>query len=217
MSFVVVTTKLLTGFGWTVLFFSTSLLASLPIGLLLSFGSMSKFKPLRYLVRGFVWIVRGIPLMLTMVIIYYGPPLLFDNVAAMQPRELAVIIALTVNYSVYFSEVFRGGIEGISKGQYEAGQVLGMTKVQIFFRIILLQVIKRILAPMSNEVTTLVKDTSLAKVISVTKDLVFAAEDMIFSIGVWPLFYAGLFYLIFNGLVTMLFRYAEKKLSYYHG
>ena len=165
--FVPVTMQLLGGFWETLKVFSLTLLFSLPLGLVVSFGSMSKFTPLRVLVKGFVWIIRGTPLMLQLIIIFYGPGLMFGLPA--MPRFTATILAFTINYACYFSEIYRGGIESISKGQYEAGQVLGMTKSQIFFKITLMQVIKRIIPPMSNEIITLVKDTALARVIAVSE------------------------------------------------
>ena len=175
---------------------------------------MSKFSPLRALVRGFVWIIRGTPLMLQLIIIFYGPGLMFGLTSL--PRFTATIIAFSVNYACYFSEIYRGGIESISKGQYEAGQVLGMTKHQIFFQIVLLQVIKRIMAPMSNEVITLVKDTSLARIIGIY-EIIWAGESFIKKGLIWPLFYTGAFYLLFSGLLTILFAKLEKKLDYFRG
>ena len=207
-----VTLTLWGGFQVTLLLFALTLIFSLPLGLVISFGSMSKFAPLRYLVKTIVWMVRGTPLMLQVIIIFYVPGLLFG--APISSRFNAAIIAFTINYACYFSEIYRGGIESISHSQYEAGQVLGMTKAQIFFRVVLLQVIKRILAPMSNEVITLVKDTALARVVMVIEILreaeFFAARGLI-----WPLFYTGVFYLLFVGILTLLFGYAEKKLEYF--
>ena len=174
---------------------------------------MSKFKPLSYLVKVFVWIIRGVPLMLQIFVVFYVPGFVFGT--PISSRFTAVIIAFAINYACYFSEIYRGGIESIPSGQYEAGQVLGMTKAQIFFKVILMQVVKRILAPMSNEVITLVKDTALARVILVT-EVLKCAEDLMSMRGlIWPLFYAGVFYLIFVGLLTLLFGYLEKKLAYY--
>ena len=212
--FVPVTMQLLEGFWETLKVFSLTLLFSLPLGLVVSFGSMSKFTPLRALVKGFVWIIRGTPLMLQLIIIFYGPGLMFGLPA--MPRFTATIIAFSINYACYFSEIYRGGIESISNGQYEAGQVLGMTKQQIFFKIILLQVIKRILAPISNEVITLVKDTSLARIIGIY-EIIWAGESFIKKGLIWPLFYTGAFYLIFSGLLTILFNKLEKKLDYFRG
>ena len=178
------------------------------------FGSMSKFSPLKKLTRCFVWIIRGTPLMLQLIIIFYGPGLMF-GLSAM-PRFTATIVAFSINYACYFSEIYRGGIESIPRGQYEAGQVLGMTKAQIFFKVVLLQVVKRILAPMSNEIITLVKDTSLARIISVY-EIIWAGEAFIKKGLIWPLFYTGAFYLVFNGLLTVLFAKLEEKLNYFRG
>ena len=212
--FVPVTMQLLEGFWETLKVFSLTLLFSLPLGLVVSFGSMSKFTPLRALVKGFVWIIRGTPLMLQLIIIFYGPGLMFGLPA--MPRFTATILAFSINYACYFSEIYRGGIESIPKGQYEAGQVLGMTKSQIFFKVVLLQVIKRILAPISNEVITLVKDTSLARIIGIY-EIIWAGESFIKKGLIWPLFYTGAFYLIFSGLLTILFAKLEKKLDYFRG
>lgn len=228
--FLQVTLDLLKGFGTTLELFALTLVFALPLGLLFSFASMSKFKPLKYLMKTFVWIIRGTPLMLQMIIIYYGPGLVgswaqgLDNPNALITwlaswsvfdRFVAVLISFVINYACYFSEIYRGGIEGIPAGQYEAGQVLGMTKSQIFFRVVLMQVVKRILAPMSNEIITLVKDTSLARIIAVY-EIIWAGQNYIKLEGlIWPLFYTGVFYLAFNGLLTILFNRAEKKLSYY--
>ena len=212
--FLPVTLQLLTGFWESLKIFILTLFFSLPLGLVICFGSMSRFSPLKALVRGFVWIIRGSPLMLQLIIIFYGPGLMFGLPA--MPRFTATIIAFSVNYACYFSEIYRGGIESISKGQYEAGQVLGMTKQQIFFKIILLQVIKRILAPISNEVITLVKDTSLARIIGIY-EIIWAGESFIKKGLIWPLFYTGAFYLIFSGLLTILFAKLEKKLDYFRG
>lgn len=213
MTFEVVTLQLLEGFGTTVLLFVATLLLALPSGLIVTFGSMSKIAPIRYLARTVVWIIRGTPLMLQVMVVFFVPGLVFDY--PMQSRFIAVLIAFVINYACYFSEIYRGGIESISKGQYEAAQVLGMTGGQTFFRIILPQVIKRILSPMSNEVITLVKDTSLARIIAVN-EIIHVANNILGGYAlVWPLFYSGAFYLIFVGLLTVLFRYAEKKLSYY--
>jgi len=210
---VTVTLKLLEGFGETCLIFLVTLIGALPLGLIISFGSMSRFWLLRSLVRVFVWIIRGSPLMLQVLIVYYGPGLIWG--AEAMGRMEAVIVAFIINYAAYFSEIFRGGIESIPQGQYEAGQVLGMTRSQIFYKVILMQVVKRILAPMSNEIITLVKDTSLARTIAV-KESIMNAQEFITSKGlIWPLFYSGLFFLAFNGILTLLFNYLEKKLDYY--
>lgn len=211
--FLYVTQELLTGFYSTLKIFFLTLVLSLPLGLIISFGSMSKFKPLKYLVKLFVWIIRGTPLMLQLIVIYYGPGLIWEG--DLLPRFSAAIVAFVINYSCYFSEIYRGGIESIPTGQYEAGQVLGMTKVQIFFKVILLQVIKRIVPPMSNEIITLVKDTSLARIIAVY-EIIWMGQSFIKKAGlIWPLFYTGAFYLLFSGLLTLLFGYIEKKMSYF--
>ena len=212
--FSLVTTELLLGFWESLKVFGLTLLFSIPLGLVICFGSMSSFKPLKALTRGFVWIIRGTPLMLQLIIIFYGPGLMFDLPA--MPRFTATIVAFSINYACYFSEIYRGGIESIPVGQYEAGQVLGMTKSQIFIKIVLLQVIKRITAPMGNEVITLVKDTSLARVIGIY-ELIWAGEQFIKKGLIWPLFYTGIFYLVFSGLLTILLGYLEKKLDYFRG
>jgi len=205
--------SLLSGFGMTLLIFILTLVGSLPLGLLISFGSMSRWKPLRWLCRTVVWIIRGTPLMLQLIVIYYGPGLLFDW--PLMERFTAVLVAFVVNYACYFSEIYRGGIEAIPKGQYEAGQVLGMTKKQIFFKVVLLQVVKRIVPPMSNEIITLVKDTSLARVIAVY-EIIWDAQVYIKSAGlIWPLFFTGVYYLAFSGLLTLLFGRIEKKMDYF--
>ena len=197
----------------TLRIFFLTLLFSLPLGLIISFGSMSRFRPLSYLVKFIVWIIRGTPLMLQLIFVFYGPGLLLKLPAL--PRFAAVMVAFVINYACYFSEIFRGGIESVPQGQYEAGQVLGMTKTQTFFRVILLQVVKRIVPPMSNEIITLVKDTSLARVISVY-ELLWSAQSFIKAKGlIWPLFFTGVYYLAFSGLLTMLFGWIEKKMDYF--
>lgn len=211
--FLSVTLRLLQGFGLTCQIFLVTLVCAIPLGLIVTFGSMSRFAPLRYLTRAFVWIIRGTPLLLQVIIVFYGPGLMFgwDAMGRMQ----AVLVAFIINYAAYFSEIFRGGIESIPRGQYEAAQVLGMTRSQIFFRIVLLQVIKRIVTPMGNEIITLVKDTSLARIIAV-KEIIMVAQEYISSRAlIWPLFYSGAFYLLFCGLLTILLGFAERKLSYF--
>ena len=250
--FLKVTLSLLEGFGKTLELFGVTLLFALPLGLIFSFASMSRFKPLKWLMKTFIWIIRGTPLMLQLIVIYYGPGLLgswasklltqyptmdiflpgafLDSIEkilfpiitwfstfSVWDRFFAVSVAFVINYSCYFSEIYRGGIESISYGQYEAGQVLGMTKIQVFFRVVLLQVVKRIIPPMSNEIITLVKDTSLARMISVY-EIIWAGQAFIKSDGLlWPLFYTGAFYLIFNGILTITFGKLEKKLDYFRG
>ncbi|MBE6654461.1 MAG: amino acid ABC transporter permease [Ruminococcaceae bacterium] len=213
MGFWEVTLSILGGLKWTALIFALTLLFALPLGLIIAFGSMSKFKPLAYVTKVFVWIIRGVPLMLQIFVVFYVPGILVEGFSGFD-RFPAVLIAFVINYACYFSEIYRGGIESISKGQYEAGEVLGMTKSQIFFKVVLMQVVKRIIPPMSNEVITLVKDTALARVISIT-EMLKAAENFAAYGLVWPMFYTAVFYLIFVGLLTLLFGYFEKKLSYY--
>ncbi|MGX8714675.1 MAG: amino acid ABC transporter permease [Lachnospiraceae bacterium] len=199
-------------FGENIKLFFMTLLLALPLGLVISFGSMSKFTPLRLLTKTFVWIIRGTPLMLQLMVVLYAPGLLLG--IPMSNREMAAILAFVINYACYFSEIYRGGIEGIPRGQYEAGQVLGMTKSQIFFKVVLMQVIKRIVPPMGNEVITLVKDTSLARVIGVM-EILMKADTFTKKGLIWPLFSSGLFFLAFNGIVTLAIGQLEKKLDYY--
>jgi polar amino acid transport system permease protein len=212
MDFFSITLKLLQGFLTTCEIFALTLVSALPLGLLIAFGSMSKFKPLKLFVRCIVWIIRGTPLMLQVIIIYYVPGLLFN--LDLLPRFIAVLVAFAINYACYFSEIYRAGIEAIPKGQHEAGKVLGLTKSQIFSKVVLMQVIKNIIPPMSNEIITLVKDTSLARVIVVAEILKYAEDYTAYGL-IWPLFYTGLFYLVFVGVLTLIFGWAEKKLSYY--
>ena len=229
--FLPVTLQLLEGFGESLKVFTMTLLFSIPLGLVICFGSMNKWapfaflkgtwahvlscwRPIQWLCRGLVWIIRGTPLMLQLIVIFYGPGLMFGLPS--MGRFTAVIVAFAINYACYFSEIYRGGIESIPKGQYEAGQVLGMTKVQIFFKVVLLQVVKRILAPMSNEVITLVKDTSLSRIIAVY-EVIYTGQNFIKKGLIWPLFYTGAFFLLFSGLLTIVFNWLEKKLNYFRG
>ena len=215
MDFLGVNAQLLGGFKYTLLIFFITLVAAIPLGLPIAFGSMSRFKPLRWLSRAFVWVIRGTPLMLQIMVVFYVPGLVFGT--PFRSRIIAVIIAFIINYAAYFSEIYRGGIESIPVGQYEAGQVLGLTKTQTFFKVVLFQVVKRIMAPMSNEVITLVKDTSLANVIAVG-ELIMSAQNIVKVYAIiWPLFYTAIFYLIFCGVLTLLFNALEKKLNYYRG
>lgn len=214
MTFEIVTKELLHGFWQNCEVFALTLLMAIPLGLVVTFGSMSKFKPLSLLTKVFVWVIRGTPLMLQLFVVLYVPGLVFG--VPMRNRMTAALIAFVINYSCYFSEIYRGGIEGISKGQYEAGQVLGMTKSQIFFKVVLMQVVKRIVPPMSNEIITLVKDTSLARIIAVG-EILMAAERYAGKGVIWPLFYTGIYFLLFNGVLTLLFGFIEKKLDYYRG
>ena len=198
--------------------FALTLLFALPLGLVVAFGSMSRCKPLAGVVKTFVWVIRGTPLMLQIIVIYLGPGLLgMENPwpSGSGGRMVAAVVAFAINYACYFSEIYRGGIEAIPKGQTEAGQVLGMTKTQIFFKVTLLQMIKRIVPPMSNEIITLVKDTSLARIIAII-ELTKAGEAFMKSDGItWPLFYTGVYYLLFVGVLTLLFNYIERRLSYF--
>ena len=207
--------ELAIGFLTTLELFALTLVFALPLGLIVAFCTMSKFWPVKALFRVIVWIVRGTPLMLQLLIIFYGPGLI--GLPAFSNRFLAALIAFVINYACYFSEIYRGGIESISKGQYEAGQVLGMTKTQIFFKIVLLQVIKRVLAPMSNEVMTLVKDTSLANTIAVVEIIrVATTVTATYAVNIIiPILYAGLFYLAFIGILTIVFGSLEKGLGYF--
>ena len=216
--FLSVSVQLLNGLLTTFKIFALTLVFALPLGLILAFGCMSKLKPLRYILQVFIWIVRGTPLMLQLIIIFYGPGLwLSHNIWSGNEagRITATVVAFSINYACYFSVIFRGGIEGVPVGQKEAGEVLGMTKSQIFFKVTLLQMIKRVVPPMSNEIITLVKDTSLARIIA-AYELTFAGYSFMKSDGItWPLFYTGVYYLLFVGILTLLFNYIEKKLSYF--
>lgn len=211
-SFLAVTLTLAEGLITTGKLAVLTLLFALPLGLLICFGSMSHFSPLRGLVKTIVWIVRGSPLMLQILIIYYGPGLLFG--LPLLPRFTAAVVTFVINYACYFSEIYRGGIQSIPRGQYEAGQVLGMTRSQIFFKVTLLQLVKRIVPPMGNEFITLVKDTALVRVISVY-EIIWMGESYIKKGMIWPLFYTAVFYLAANGLLTLLLGWLEKKLSYF--
>lgn len=217
MSFLEVTAQLANGFLTTLLIFGVTLVGAIPLGLLITLGSMSKIPPIKWIFKVFVWIIRGTPLMLQIILVFYGPGLMglgikFDRLAA-------VILAFIINYACYFSEIYRGGIESIPKGQYEAGQVLGMTKAQIFFKVVLFQVIKRIVPPMGNEIITLVKDTSLARIIAL-QEIIWAGQAFMkgsqgISGAIWPLFFTAVYYLICNGILTVLLGRLEKKLSYF--
>ena len=206
------TLNLLQGLETTLKLFALTLLFALPLGLVISFGSMSRLAPLRYVVKTVVWVIRGTPLMIQILVIFYGPGLLFDW--PLLPRFTAALVSFVINYACYFSEIYRGGIQSIPKGQQEAGLVLGMTRSQIFFKITLLQVIKRIVPPMGNEFITLVKDTALVRVISVY-EIIWMGESYIKKGMIWPLFYTAVFYLVVNGILTLLFSWAEKKLNYF--
>ncbi len=231
LMFIEVTTQLLIAFWESLKLFSMTLMFAIPLGLIISFGSMSKFKPLKYLVKTFVWVIRGTPLLLQLIIFYFGPGIVANMFleaginngfvgflwrwSASTEVLSSAVLAFTINYACYFSEIYRGGIESIPKGQYEAGYVLGMTKSQIFFKVVLLQLIKNIVPPMSNEVITLVKDTSLARTIGLY-ELFYMAREYGREGLLWPLFYAGVFYLLFSGILTIIFNKIEKKLSYFN-
>ncbi len=204
------------GFLVTLALFCVTLVGALPLGLVISFGSMSKFPPLSGFCRILVWIFRGSPLLLQLSIIFYVPGQLGHNIWAFaNGRFWAAAAAFIINYACYFSEIYRGGIQSIPRGQTEAGLVLGMTKSQIFFKVKLAQLIRRIVPPMSNEIITLVKDTSLANTIALA-EVIWAGDRFMKSKGlVWPLFFTGVYYLVFNGVLTLLFGWVEKKLSYY--
>ena len=220
--FPIVFAALNTGFLQTLKLFVVTLLGAIPLGLIISFGSMARFKPLAYLTRTVVWVFRGSPLMLQLLIIYFGPGLLFGTPiwgGGEEGRFLASAVAFILNYACYFSEIYRGGIQGVPYGQEEAGQVLGLSRRQIFLKVTLLQMIKRIVPPMSNEIITLVKDTSLARIISLQEIIwagyAFTKSSHGISGQIWPLFFTGIYYLIFNGVLTLLFGYIEKKLDYF--
>jgi len=225
--FLEVFSKLANGFTTSLFLFTFTLIMAIPLGLLISFCTMSKFAPLSMLSKLVVWVLRGTPLMLQIFAIFYLPGMLdlfvwpqmntgwgwFDE--TFSTRFIAALVAFIINYAAYFSEIFRGGIESISRGQYEAGQVLGLTKRQVFFKVVLLQVVKRIIPPMSNEIITLIKDTSLANTIAVYELIFQAKEFMVLEGLIWPLFAAGAFYLLFVGVLTILFGKLEKKLDYF--
>ncbi|MCH5301147.1 MAG: amino acid ABC transporter permease [Ruminococcus sp.] len=220
----IVLNSLNVGFLQTLKLFLVTLAGSIPLGLIISFGSMSRFKPLAALTKTVVWIVRGTPLMIQLLIVFYFPGLVLHNPiwgGDESGRFLAASVAFIINYACYFSEIYRGGIQGVPHGQQEAGQVLGLSKSQIFFKITLLQMIKRIVPPMSNEIITLVKDTSLARIIAL-QEIIWAGQSFMkgshgISGQIWPLFFTGIYYLIFSGILTVLFGFIEKKLSYFKG
>ncbi len=220
--FPIVFNALNVGFLQTLKLFIFTLIGAVPLGLLISFGSMSKFKPLSVLIKVIVWIVRGSPLMIQLLIIFYLPGLVFDVQlwgGGEDGRFMAACVAFVLNYACYFSEIFRGGIVSVPKGQQEAGIVLGMSKSQIFFKVTLLQMIKRIIPPMSNEIITLVKDTSLSRIIAL-QEIIWAGQSFMkgshgISGVIWPLFFTAVYYLIFNGVLTVLFSKLEKKLDYF--
>lgn len=220
--FPIVVKSLNVGFLQTLKLFFATLIGSIPLGLIIAFGSMSRFKPLSYLTKIVVWIVRGTPLMIQLLIIFYFPGLVLGNPiwgGGESGRFLAAVVAFVFNYACYFSEIYRGGIQSVPVGQEEAGLVLGMKKSQIFFKVKLLQMVKRIIPPMSNEIITLVKDTSLARIIAL-QEVIWAGQSFMkgsqgISGAIWPLFFTGVYYLIFNGILTVLLGRLEKKLEYF--
>ena len=220
-TFRIVLAALNEGFFKTLQLFFITLIGALPLGLVISFGSMSRFLPLRWLTRTLVWIIRGTPLVLQIIALFYVPGIQkwFSWPSGENGRMLAVCVAFVINYACYFSEIYRGGIQGVPKGQQEAGQVLGMTRSQIFRHITLVQMVKRIVPPMSNEVITLVKDTSLARVIALQEVIWMGESFMKGNSGIagltWPLFFTAVYYLIFSGIVTMLLGKLEKKLAFF--
>ena len=214
MSFQVMLQQLTVGFGQTLLIFCLTLLFSLPLGMVVYFGRVSRFKPLSWIIKAYISIMRGTPLMLQLMVIYFGPYYIFGLQISSSWKNLAAAIGFVLNYAAYFAEIYRGGIESISAGQYEAAKILGYSKAQTFFRIILPQVIKRILPPMGNEIITLVKDTSLANTIA-NKEIIMMAKEYSAKGLIWPLFSTALFFLVFVGALTILFNWAEKKLDYF--
>ncbi len=218
----IVVNSLNIGFLQTLKLFFVTLIGALPLGLIIAFGSMSRFRPLSYFSKIIVWIIRGTPLMIQLLIVYYFPGLVLDNPiwgGGESGRFLAAAAAFIFNYACYFSEIYRGGIQGVPVGQEEAGLVLGMTKRQIFFKVTLLQMIKRIVPPMSNEIITLVKDTSLARIIAL-QEIIWAGQAFMkgsqgISGAIWPLFFTAVYYLICNGILTVLLGQLERKLNYF--
>lgn len=212
------------GFLQTLRLFGITLLGAIPLGLVIALGSMSRFKPLNVVTRLFVWVIRGTPLMIQLLIIYYFPGLVFKKAiwgGGEAGRFTASAVAFIINYACYFSEIYRGGIQSIPVGQWEAGQVLGMTKRQIFVRVIALQVVKRIVPPMGNEVITLVKDTALARIIAL-QEIIWAGTAFLkgsqgISGQIWPLFFTAVYYLVFSGVLTLLLNRLEKKMDYFRG
>lgn len=216
--------SLFTGFGENLIIFAVTLIFAIPLGLLIALGSMSKLKPIKWIFKAIVWIIRGTPLMLQLFVVLYAPGLIavklqkfgiyinFNHLSRMS----ATLIAFVINYAAYFSEIYRGGIESIPVGQYEAGQVLGLTRTQVFFKIVLMQVVKRIVPPMGNEIITLVKDTSLARVIGVA-EIIMCAERFTKQGLIWPLFSTAVFFLAMCGILTLALNRVEKKFNYYKG
>ena len=213
----VIVSRLCEAFLLNVELFVVTLVFSIPLGIVICCGSRSKFAPLAWLVKTFVWIIRGTPLMLQVIVFFFVPPLLKLNYGWALPalgRFSGAAVAFVINYACYFSEIYRGGIDSIPRGQYEAGQVLGMTKLQIFKNVTLLQVIKRIVPSMGNEIITLVKDTSLARIIA-NKEIIMMANEYSNKGKIWPLFATGIYFLLFVGVLTIFFGWLERKLDYF--
>ena len=210
------------GFLQTLRLFGITLLGAVPLGLAISFGSRSRILIVRSIFKVIIWVVRGTPLMIQLLIIYFFPGLVWGKTiwgGGESGRFIAASVAFIINYACFFSEIYRGGIQAIPVGQEEAGLVLGMTKRQIFFRVKLLQMIKRIVPPMSNEILTLVKDTSLARIIAL-QEIIWAGQSFMkgsqgISGAIWPLFFTAVYYLIFNGILTVVLGRLEKKLDYF--
>jgi polar amino acid transport system permease protein len=213
MDFAEVTLELLQGFGTTVLLFAITWALSIPLGILFCRMTLSKFKPLHYFMQGFIWVIRGTPLMLQIIVIFYVPGLLFNWQSV--DRFLAVLIALSINYGIYFSEIFRSGYESVSEGQKDAALMLQFSRGQIFTHVLLAPILKKILPPLSNETISLVKDTALARVIAISEILMTAQKIVATYAIIWVLFYTGLFYLVFNGVLSVILKRAEKKLDYF--
>ena len=213
MDFLGVNAQLLGGFKYTLLIFFITLIAAIPLGLPIALGSMSRFKPLRWISRAFVWVIRGTPLMLQIMVVFYVPGLVFGT--PFRSRIIAVIIAFIINYAAYFSEIYRGGIESIPAGQYEAGQVLGLTKTQTFFKVVLFQVVKRIMPSITNEVVTLVKDTSMAFTVSYQEMFTIGKQIANSQTSFMPFLVAGVFYFVFNAIVDFVMGKIEKRMDYY--
>lgn len=215
MNITVVMQQLVGGMGASLLIFVLTLLFSMPLGLAVAFGRMSKFKPLQAIVKVFIAILRGTPLMLQLLVAFFGPYYVFGWTLPRSYRFIAVILGFAINYAAYFAEIYRSGIESIPKGQYEAASVLGYNKSQTFFKIIFPQMVKRVLPPVTNEVITLVKDTSLAFVLTYEEMFTVAKQIAAAQTTIMPLFVAGVFYFVFNAVVAFAMERIEKKLSYY--
>lgn len=215
MNFAVMMQQLIGGMGSSLLIFVLTLLFSMPLGLLVAFGRMSKFKPLQMIIKFFIAILRGTPLMLQLLVVFFGPYYVFGWSLPRSYRFVAVILGFAINYAAYFAEIYRSGIESIPVGQYEAAAVLGYNKTQTFCKIIFPQMVKRVLPPVTNEVITLVKDTSLAFVLTYEEMFTVAKQIAAAQTTIMPLFVAGVFYFIFNAVVAFVMELIEKKLGYY--